>query len=36
MILLSSQHRAGLIEDDGISETVNAYNETKAGVDTLD
>ena len=36
MILLSSQHRAGLIEDDGKSETVNAYNQTKAGVDTLD
>ena len=36
MILLSSQHRAGIIEENGKSEIVNAYNKTKAGVDTLD
>ena len=36
VLLLSSQHQAGIIEDNNKPEIVNAYNESKAGVDTLD
>ena len=36
VILLSSQHQTGYVEDNGKPEIVNVYNETKAGVDTLD
>ena len=35
-MLLSSQHQTGIIEENGKPEIVNAYNQTKAGVDTLD
>ena len=36
VLLLSSQHQFGEIEENNKPEIVNCYNETKAGVDTLD
>ena len=34
--LLSSQHHAEVIDDNGKPEIINFYNSIKAGVDTLD
>ena len=36
VLLLSSQHQLGLIEENNKPEIVNSYNASKAGVDTLD